>query len=458
MTPGLPSKAPCPFDLAAEIGTYPLDKNSHLSQDFVSLMQSQYGMQEADSLCHALETTDPAVSVRLNWRKVQACLPAAKAMSVREHLDATGEPVPWCPDAWYLSQRPAFTYDPLLHAGAYYVQEASSMYVAEVLRQHLSLGGEQSCRPLSALDLCAAPGGKSTLLASLLPEGSLLVSNEVMPKRALILAENMSKWTSGMPGGQYPVTSLVTQNRPADFTAFEGQFDLLLTDVPCSGEGMFRKDAQAVSDWSLDNVELCRQRQREILQDILPVLRPGGLLIYSTCTFNHYEDEENARYACQLLGGEMLEERHFLPGRDRGEGFYVAAIRKPHAGEKADFSMQSSISVDTCSQDSEAVLAALQARVRRHLRVLYDAGKVSAEQLGLPQVNLSYGQALQYLRHEAVRVEAPRGMVTLCYEGFPLGQGKSVGTRINNLYPTEWRIRSGYTTPFSLFGLADEQE
>ena len=418
-------------------------------------MQSQYGAQEADSLCRALENTDPAVSVRLNWRKVQACLPASRALSVREHLDATCEPVPWCPDAWYLSRRPAFTFDPLLHAGAYYVQEASSMCVAELLRRYLPLAVGENSHPLAALDLCAAPGGKSTLLASLLPEGSLLVSNEVMPKRALILAENMSKWTAGMPDGQYPVTSLVSQNRPADFTAFAGQFDLLLTDVPCSGEGMFRKDAQAVSDWSLDNVELCCQRQREILQDILPVLRPGGLLIYSTCTFNHYEDEENARYACQLAGGEILEERHFLPGRDRGEGFYAAAIRKSASQDGPAISTESA-HVDVRSLASPQALTALQARVRRHLRVLYDAGKVSAEQSDLPQVNLSYVQALQYLRHEAVRTEAPRGMVTLCYEGFPLGQGKSVGTRINNLYPQEWRIRSGYTTPFSLFGHTDE--
>ncbi len=402
-----------------------------LPTEFESLMREHYGAAEAERLCCALKSTDPMVSVRINRRKMQACMSPERLHAACSSLDRAYRPVPWCADAWYLPQRPAFTFDPLLHAGAYYVQEASSMYIADLLRRHLPFEAGD-VQPISALDLCAAPGGKSTLLAGLLPHDSLLVSNEVMPKRALVLAENMTKWTGWMPGGCYPVLSMVTQNRTADFAAFAGQFDLLLTDVPCSGEGMFRKDEQAVSDWSLDNVQLCRLRQREILQDILPVLRPGGLLLYSTCTFNHYEDEENARYACQLMDGELLEERHFLPGRDQGEGFYVAAIRKSPMGEHTPSPR-------------------LQERVRRYLRVLYDAGKNMCNADAFPCVELTYEQALQYLRREAVRVESPRGMVTLCYEGFPLGQGKSVGTRINNLYPSEWRIRSGYTTPFSLF-------
>ena len=410
-----------------------------LPQDFISLMHAHYACSLADMLCQSLETTDPSVSVRLNMRKVTACMTPEQVSSVLQHLDAHYDAVPWCPHAWYLPQRPSFTFDPLLHAGAYYVQEASSMYVAEVLRRYLPLTDETPSSPLTALDLCAAPGGKSTLLAGLLPQGSLLVSNEVMPKRAHVLAENMTKWTSGMPDTSYPVTSLVTNNHPSDFAAFASQFDLLLTDVPCSGEGMFRKDEQAIRDWSLHNVELCRQRQRDILQDILPVLRPGGLLIYSTCTFNHFEDEENARYACQLLGGELLEERHFLPGRDRGEGFYVAVIRR---------------SADTDAA-TPSDLESLPVRVHRHLRVLYDSSTYGQDTIFLPQVPLTYQQSLQYLRREAIRVDAPRGMVTLSYCGFPLGQGKSVGTRINNLYPSEWRIRSGFTTPFCLFGELD---
>ena len=197
-------------------------------------MHAHYACSLADMLCHSLETTDPSVSVRLNMRKVTACMTPVQVSSVLSYLDVHYDAVPWCPHAWYLPQRPSFTFDPLLHAGAYYVQEASSMYVAEVLRRYLPLTDETPSSPLAALDLCAAPGGKSTLLAGLLPQGSLLVSNEVMPKRAHVLAENMTKWTSGMPDTSYPVTSLVTNNHPSDFAAFASQFDLLLTDVPCS--------------------------------------------------------------------------------------------------------------------------------------------------------------------------------------------------------------------------------
>lgn len=384
-----------------------------LPEDFVRLMQEQYGNDTADALCKALCETDPEVSIRLNPRK---------GRSLILHKVRT-ETVPWCPNAYYLAERPAFTFDPLLHAGAYYVQEASSMYIAELLYKAMFNA------PIAALDLCAAPGGKSTLLSGLLPEGSVLVSNEPMPKRAQVLAENMQKWTR-MSEGEYPVRCVVTQNYPADFTAFTDCFDLLVTDVPCSGEGMFRKDEVAVQDWSLQNVDLCWHRQREILQDIWHVLKPGGLLIYSTCTFNHFEDEDNARWICDTLGAELLEERHFLPGRDRGEGFYCAAIRKL----SSDNSQLSTSKLTLNSQLST-------------LNCLPPAFTVDPD---MPRIELSYNEALQYLRREAVRVPAPRGMVLLCYKGYVLGPGKCVGNRINNLYPEQWRIRTTYTTPFSI--------
>ena len=394
-----------------------------LPEDFVRMMHEQYDADTADSLCHALCDTEPEVSIRLNPRK-------GKTLSI-ENLDV--EACPWCPDAYYLHERPAFTFDPLLHAGAYYVQEASSMYVSQLLRHHFPVSG-----PSAALDLCAAPGGKSTLLASLLPQGSLLVSNEPMPKRAQVLAENMQKWTRTAEG-EYPVRSVVTQNYPTDFVEFTDSFDLLLTDVPCSGEGMFRKDEVAVQDWSLQNVDLCWRRQREILQDIWHVLKPGGLLIYSTCTFNHFEDEDNVRWICENLGGMLLEERHFLPGRDRGEGFYCAAIQSVPRDEEQFPSL--GISADD--------IKSLEAKLRT-LHVLPQAFSVEPD---MPRIELTYSQALSYLRREAVRVPAPRGMVLLCYKGYVLGPGKCVGNRINNLYPEQWRIRTTYTTPFSLGGL-----
>ena len=391
-----------------------------LPEDFVRMMHEQYDADTADSLCHALCDTEPEVSIRLNPRK-------GKTLSI-ENLDV--EACPWCPDAYYLHERPAFTFDPLLHAGAYYVQEASSMYVSQLLRHHFPVSG-----PSAALDLCAAPGGKSTLLASLLPPGSILVSNEPMPKRAQVLAENMQKWTRTAEG-EYPVRSVVTQNYPTDFVEFTDSFDLLLTDVPCSGEGMFRKDEVAVQDWSLQNVDLCWRRQREILQGIWHVLKPGGLLIYSTCTFNHFEDEDNVRWICENLGGMLLEERHFLPGRNRGEGFYCAAIQSVPRGEEQLPSL--GISSDE--------LKSLEAKLRT-LHVLPQAFSVEPD---MPRIELTYSQALSYLRREAVRVPAPRGMVLLCYKGYVLGPGKCVGNRINNLYPEQWRIRTTYTTPFSL--------
>ena len=408
-----------------------------LPEDFVLLMHEHYDRATADGLLEALTTTEPEVSVRLNPRK----LSAEELLSHRPGL----EPVPWCPGAFYLPERPVFTFDPLLHAGAYYVQEASSMYVAKVLREALgtAVGDDSenlaSCStnpPLLALDLCAAPGGKSTLLQSLLPEGSLLISNEVVAKRAQILSENIQKWMKGQPP-QAPRV-VVTQNRPSDFGRLAGRVDVLLTDVPCSGEGMFRKDDVAVQEWSLGNVEMCRQRQREILGDIWPALKPGGLLIYSTCTFNRYEDEDNVRWLCQETGATLLCERHFLPGRDRGEGFYVAALRapKPSAGE--DFAR--------CLSGKDWQVD----RFGLHILPPEQAMPTASEEDSDPHIELTYDQALQYLRREALRIDAPRGPLTLCYRGLILGKGKGVGSRINNLYPEAWRIRTTYTQPFSL--------
>ena len=196
---------------------------------------------------------DAAISIRLNRSKCAAT--------------PDYEPVPWATDGYYLHERPSFTFDPLLHAGCYYVQEASSMFVEQAVKQHLS-------RARVALDLCAAPGGKSTLLRSLLPDDCVLVSNEVMRPRAQVLAENITKW--GHP------RCIVSSNYPADFTPLGELFDLILVDAPCSGEGMFRKDEVAVAEWSPENVKICWQRQRDILTDIWPTLQPGGILIYST--------------------------------------------------------------------------------------------------------------------------------------------------------------------------------
>ncbi len=402
-----------------------------LPEDFITLMREHYGESDAEALCCALLNTEPEVSVRLNRRKIQLN-EALHPLLDLDKVDGVNA-VEWCDDAFYLSERPPFTFDPLLHAGAYYVQEASSMYVAKLMKDY---GSENAC---CALDLCAAPGGKSTLLTGLLPEGSLLISNEPMPKRAHILAENMQKWTR-MPGGQYPVESIVSNNYPTDFGAFSDCFDLVVTDVPCSGEGMFRKDEQAVAEWSMGNVMMCVERQRTILRDIWHTLKPGGLLVYSTCTFNRFEDEDNARWICSELGAELLEERHFLPGRDRGEGFYCAAIRKTEGAEDVEISSEAG--------DFPAQKTSVTRKAQRTLRLMPQVFVCEG-----PLIDLSYDQALSYLRREAIRVDAPKGPVTLSYMGLPLGPGKGVGNRINNLYPEAWRIRSTYTRKWSLGGM-----
>lgn len=231
----------------------------------------------------------------------------------------------------------------------------------------------------------------------------------------------MQKW-------DYP-GSIVTQNYPDEFGHFRSTFDLILTDVPCSGEGMFRKDPVAIQEWSLENVHQCAQRQREILRAIVPTLKPGGLFIYSTCTFNRFEDEEQVQWLQQEYGFHLLEERHFLPGRDRGEGLYIAALHLPQPLPRR-------------GEDSEGStdISALRNKVSRTMRVM----EFTSPCEGQGEVELSYDNAIRYLRREALHIEAPRGQVVVTYQGLPLGLAKSVGSRLNNLYPPEWRIRTTY--------------
>ena len=288
-----------------------------LSVDFIEQTKKLFGEERYSRFEEGL-SEEPVVSVRVNPRKHGA--------------EFTAPTVKWASDAYYLDSRPSFTADPLFHAGCYYVQEASSMFLEQVFRQYVN-------EPVRVLDLCAAPGGKSTHALSLLPEGSLFVANEPLPQRASVLAENIIKW--GVPA------TMVTRNEPADFSPFREFFDMIIVDAPCSGEGMFRKDARAVAMWSTANVKTCVARQRTILSDIWDSLRPGGLLVYSTCTFNVHEDEEMVAWIRDELGAEVLPITtspdwevtgnltnddapvyRFIPGHTRGEGFFLALLRK----------------------------------------------------------------------------------------------------------------------------------
>ena len=367
------------------------------------------------------------VSIRLNPQKTEGL----------QVID--GEQAPWCRNGYYLKQRPNFTFDPLFHAGCYYVQEAASMFLDEVLRQCISLTSHLS--PLTSLDLCAAPGGKSTLLRAALPEDCVLYSNEPIRNRASILLENVTKWGYD--------NHYVTNAYPKDYRKSKMKFDIILCDVPCSGEGMFRKDETTIREWSPQQVEKCWQLQRDIVSDAWRCLNDGGLLIYSTCTFNTKENEENIRWMLSefddaqivpietkpewnitgsLLNGFDEPVYRFIPGISRGEGLFMCVLSK---GERLTVRSRRTSSPKPSDRKSEAV----------GLKPLISDVTLQASDIN---VELTYAQAMAYLRHEALVLpeDTPRGLVNVCFMGHPLGLIKNIGTRANNLYPKEWKIKT----------------
>ncbi len=448
-----------------------------LPKEFINILGEILEADERDRLLNALQT-EPQVSIRFN-----PLIPDAESLALKSLECSADGRVPWAGNAVYLDHRPQFTLDPLIHMGCYYVQEASSMFLEQAVRKCVS-------GPVKALDLCAAPGGKSTLLASLLPEGSLLVSNEIQRSRAQILAENMTKW--GRTG------VMVTCNTPKQIGQSNLMFDLIAVDAPCSGEGMFRKDEGAVTDWSLQNVEMCALRQRQIIEDIWPALKPGGYLIYSTCTFNRHEDEDNVQWIIEQFGAEAIKidtnpewnikasltqdnlpVYHFMQHLTRGEGFFLCLLRKPDGAFrelpqkpfKADptvpaecrkwlndgyeyyvkgdsiYALPAPLASDMnqVSKELYALIPGIEIAVRKghdwvpaHALAMSDALNTEA----FNKVDITRKQALEYLHCDALRLEdAPRGIVLLTYKGIPLGFAKNLGNRANNMYPQEWRIR-----------------
>ena len=440
------------------------------------------GPEQAQALAEALDTP-PVVSIRRNPFKPTAA-----------ELYPEAQPVSWCATGAYLPARPSFTANPLLHAGAFYVQEAASMFIEQAYRA-------MDIVPQRVLDLCAAPGGKSTLWRTLLSDDALLVANEPLRPRAQILAENLTKW--GHPG------VIVTNAYGADFARLEGCFDVVATDVPCSGEGMFRKDEGAVNQWSPGLVAQCAQTGWEIVSDVWPALRTGGYLVYSTCTFNREEDEHQVLRICRELGAELVPiptmegwgiagdttgdgqaVYHFFPHRARGEGFFLALLRKtaptPAAsnrkakrerqgsnpvakGAKAAsewLAESASYKIFATGPDSLSAIPEMHydmvLRLSAHVRLL-QAGITLAVQKGhklipehalalstacapeaFPRQELDLDTALCYLRRETIVLpaEAPRGYTLVTFEGLPLGFVNNLGNRTNNMYPNEWRIRT----------------
>ena len=388
-----------------------------LPQPFVDYTHKLFGNERFTKYLQSFEN-EPDTSIRIN------------PLKAKEWQPVEGEPVLWCRGGYYLPKRPNFTMDPLLHAGCYYVQEAASMFLDEVLRQTLT----SHFSPLTSLDLCAAPGGKSTLLRAALPADCVLYSNEPIRNRANILAENVLKW--GYPN------HIVTNNYPDVFRRSKLCFDIILCDVPCSGEGMFRKDPATIQEWSPQNVEKCWQLQREIVDTAWSMLNEGGILIYSTCTFNTKENEENIRYFLEQyddakvvpiktkpewhITGSLLEGftepvYRFIPGITRGEGLFLCVLRKEGTPKEHQR--------NTKGTPKEA------------LNIITSNFTHQTSDI---TVNLSYPQAMAYLRHEALVLpdDTPRGLVEVCFEGHPLGLVKNIGTRANNLYPKEWKIKT----------------
>ena len=405
----------------------------NLPVDFEKYTRQLMGEQLYTELLNGL-SEDVPVSIRVNPFKCP------------EHfsIPLKDECVPWCQYGYYLKHRPNFTFDPLFHAGLYYVQEASSMFHEHVIQQLIHEIGNDDLR---VLDLCAAPGGKSIAIRSILPDNCLLYSNEPIRARAQVLMENMLKW--GHPN------VVVTNNYARDYQRANMRFDIIVADVPCSGEGMFRKDANAIGEWSLQNVEKCWRLQREIITDIWPCLKPGGYLVYSTCTFNAHENEENVNWIAEQLGADFINvhtkeewnitgsliDQHpmyrFIPGKTRGEGLFVAVLKKHEDDAPNVHAREAMLRIMT---DEQLVPPNKKKDIPNHSKAL----SIRLQRNEYPNVDIDYQQAISYLRKEAIVLpsETPRGIVLLTYQQAPIGFAKNIGNRANNLYPMEWRIKS----------------
>lgn len=453
-----------------------------LPADFLAHIEALLGKEETGRFMKALNM-EPVTSVRVNPLKNPASL----------NVLTNAVPVPWTRYGYYLNERPSFTFDPLFHAGAYYVQEASSMFIEQVLTQKAPLEDD-----LLVLDLCAAPGGKSTHLASLISKNSILVSNEVIASRVGVLAENLQRW------GKANV--IVTNNDPEDFHQLENCFDVVVIDAPCSGEGMFRKDHQAVDEWSVANVELCSARQKRILEHALTLVKPGGYLVYSTCTFSPSENEKIIQWVCNENGfySERISLQNdwnvtetitptsngnaygyrFYPHKVKGEGFFVSCLRKNEGHEgrlpkakkyidrpntkaakplerwienlpELDLILFKENILAFHRETSDKMLSVLNSSLKirsfgTEIGQLAKDDLVPSYQLAmseltrndLPSIELSYDDAIAYLQKKDMKPATDgKGWYLMRYHHLNLGWGKILPNRMNNYYPMEWRIR-----------------
>lgn len=455
-------------------------QDNFLPEGFQAMIRADFGPSDAETLLTAL-ADEPETSVRLNLRKPHP-----------EPVFTDMMPTAWCRSGFYLNERPRFTSDPLLHAGVYYVQDASSM-VYETILNALDFKV-----PVKAADLCAAPGGKTTAMLNALPDGSVMLANEYNSSRASILKENLIKFG-------YPDV-IITNSDTSRLATMRGMFDIVAVDSPCSGEGMMRKEETARTQWSEGLIRQCSALQREILESAVQMLAPGGYLIYSTCTFNTAEDEDNASWianSCPLkpidsglagIGGIKNEIKgsipclRFIPGFTRGEGLFLSIFRKcddadggyhkpskkkargmekPKIDSGILHKAQSWIRGEFEIIDHSGHLLALSpataevlSAIPKGVRILsagIEIGEVKGKDLipshqlamstvmshPFPEIELNLKEAQRYLSREAIPLptDTPKGHITVTYKNHPLGFMKNNGNRANNLYPQEYKIR-----------------
>ncbi|MBX2843040.1 MAG: RsmB/NOP family class I SAM-dependent RNA methyltransferase [Flammeovirgaceae bacterium] len=455
-----------------------------LPKDFTDRIQNQ--LSDAPVFLESLQGDSP-VSLRLNPYKLI------------NQFDECHK-VPWCENGFYLEERPDFYKDPLIFNGSYYVQEASSMFLDTVLREAARLDEAPK-----VLDLCAAPGGKSTLISSFIGQNGMLVSNEIVGKRVNPLTENIQRWGNS--------NCLVSNNSPKDFEALKSFFDVAVVDAPCSGEGMFRKDKKAVKMWSDQLVRSCAIRQKQILESIEVTIKPGGHLIYSTCTFATDENEENLKWLAESgnfksirinlnpewgieevaedVEGEIFYGYRFYPHKVKGEGFFITCLQKegevisnqkikiPKKSRKIEFLPKKYLKYFEKwiknMGDFEFILNGDQVsifpksnihdfRLLSHFLSLkligIDIGKFKNDKFqpshhlaissvlheNITSINLNYDQAIDYLKRKDFELELQnlKGWVLLKYQDQALGWIKALPNRFNNYYPMEWRLRKNF--------------
>lgn len=445
-----------------------------LPQEFIASLEGLPGFDK-ESFVAIHQSGEQITSVRVNPRKVFEVL----------NLKSEVSPVPWSQYGYYLSQRPSFTFDPLFHAGCYYVQEASSMFLEQALKQSVDL-----TQPIKALDLCASPGGKSTHIQSLLSSDSLLVSNEVIKARAGVLKQNIIKWGAS--------NVIVTNNDPQHFNRLEGFFDVMVVDAPCSGSGLFRRDSAAIEEWSPENVQLCCGRQRRILADALPALKQEGVLIYSTCSYSRDEDEDIMDWLVTEQGMENIPLQlpadwnivattsksgatgyRFYPDKVKGEGFFISCFRKGEGSERRykmakpdiatakekDF-LASYINLDQLEvlKQGETLftlpktLVEAFSVIQANLYLQYAGttlGEIMKNKLvpdhalalsgllipNVPRYELGLEEAIKYLQRADLSIDPPvKGWQVVTYQNQVLGWINALPNRINNYYPKEMRI------------------